>query len=523
MKEKMMELKSKMKPWHIWSALILIFAIIATIIVLNMDKENYKTLYAGLTTEDKKDIEKYLSQNQVDYKIDEDSGTISVKEEEVSSIKMELANQGLPGETNPGFELLDETSIGSTKDDREMKYKRALKGQIEKDLVNGIDGIEKATVHFDIPEDKNIFVSEKEEDEESKATVTLKLSRGTELEEEQIKGIQHIVSAAIEGMKSENVVIVDSTGQVISDMDTTTSSNGKQSEIVIATENRIKKDILDSLNKVFGPDSVQVTVRAEINFDEIVRNIEKYDPEGTLVSRHSNKERSGSIDGNANQTVGTETNVDVPEYQMEDGTNGLRTYDNKDEIIENFEVGKTIETIKKNPELQYLSVSVAVNQNMDEEEIEELQNYVAVASGVVDKDRDGELDNGTVRVTPFVFKVEEEKEKEPAAEKSFFEKNQMVIYIAGGIVILLIIILVIILRKLKEKKEMENLQANLEEEERLRQKEMELRKLQLAEQENAIDDEVRALKENLNKEAFEAAEENPKRTAEYVSKLIRQD
>lgn len=525
MKEKIKDIKSKMKPWHWWVTLIVIFTIVGALSISNLNKETYDTLYSGLTKDDSSEIQKYLSKNGIDYKINETSDIISVPADKVSTIKMELANQGLPGETNPGFELLDSTSIGSTKDDRENKYKRALKGQLEKDLVNGIESIEKATIHFETPEEENIFVSS--DDEESKATVNIQIARGKELKEEQIKGIQYIVSAAIEGMKAENVVVVDSNGIAISDFEGTSGSN-KQSQILNETESRIKNDIVKSLSTVFGSDSVRVTVRTEINFDEIVRNIEKYDPTGTLVSSHSNKELSETTETDGTTEVGTEANVDVPEYQNENGKNGYRNYSSKDELIENFEVGKTIETIKKNPELQYISVSVAVNQNMGVEEIAVLQKYVATAAGIFDKDKDGEWDNGEVNVTPFVFKVQEEKIDDVVAEeKGTLDEildNKLLLFGGIAVIVILLIVIFIIVRGNKKKKEMMELsnQLKLEEEQRLRDKEMELRRLKMAEQEDEVDQEVRNLRENLNKEATAAAEENPKRTAEYVSKLINE-
>lgn len=524
MKEKIMDIKTKIKPWHWWVILIAIFSIVGGISVWSMTKESYEVLYSGLSTKDSQEIERYLSKEGIAYKMNEDNGSISVLAADTSKVKMELASKGLPNETSVGFELLDGTNLGSTKDDRLIQYKRALKGQLEKDLVNGIEGIEKATVHFETPNTDNIFLDDAKE--EAKATVILGLATGTKLNESQIGGIQHLISAAIEGLKAENVVIVDDQGAVISDGEGDASSSTNQMDIVQQTENRIKNDIVKSLASVFGYDSVQVTVRADINFDEIIQNIERYDPLGTLVSKQENKENTVSKE-NGGQEVGTESNADVPEYQMEDGGDGIISSSSKEELIENFEVGKTVETIKKNPELTYLSVSVAIDQSMTEEEIEKLEEHVAVAAGIADKNNDGKLDNGKVIVTPFVFKQSVPDDvAEDVVETTNGLPIEVIIGIALFVIVLIFAIFVLVARNRKAKKkaqllaEQQRLTAEMESDSMLQV--LSANKARDMEDEEGMDEEALRHRQNLSREATEVAEENPRRTAEYINKLINE-
>jgi flagellar M-ring protein FliF len=525
MKEKLLSIKSKMKTWHYWTIGIILFTIIGFVSVMGMKPDTYQTLYSNLETKDATAIEKELSSSGIDYVMSSDQKTLQVEKTQVAKARMDLANAGLPGSQSEGFELYDSSSLGLTKDERQVKYKRALKGQLEKDLVDGIGVIKRATVELEYDEEENIFL---DDEKESKATVIVGLESGKTLSESQIKGIQNLVSAAVKDLKAENVVIVDEEGALISDVDgssSTATGTGTEGDVTEKTEGRIKNDIMKELSSVFGYDNVRVTVRAKINFDEIVQNIEKYDPTGTLVSSQTSKESSVQKE-NGTSEPGTESNGDVPEYQTEDSASGATSSTNKEEVTQNFEVGKTVETVKKNPELTYLSVSVAVDQSMTKAEIQELEDHVAVASGLIDQNNDGVYENGNVKVTPFVFKQNQKNTTTTAEKETETGLNKWVmISIGAGIVLLIILLSVMfVLQKRKERKEREDLERQLQDERENSAKRIMEQNMMKTEENEPLDDEeaFQMRKHDLTKEATDAAEENPRRTAEYINKLINE-
>lgn len=523
MKEKLVAIKSKMKPWHYWAIGIILFAIIGYVSVMGMKPDTYQTLYSNLDAKDATAIEKELSNAGIDYVMSSDQKTLQVEKTQVAKARMDLANAGLPGSQSQGFDLYDSTSLGLTKDERQVKYKRALKGQLEKDLVDGIGVIKRATVELDYNEEDNIFL---DDEKESKATVIVGLETGKTLSASQIKGIQNLVSAAVKDLDPKNVVIVDEEGALISDVDGTTENGqtGTEGDITEKTEGRIKNDIMKELSSVFGYDNVRVTVRAKINFDEIVQNIEKYDPTGTLVSSQTSKESSVQKE-NGTSEPGTESNGDVPEYQTEDSSTGTTSSTNKEEVTQNFEVGKTVETVKKNPELTYLSVSVAVDQSMTKAEIKELEAHVAVASGLIDQNNDGVYENGNVKVTPFVFKQNQKNTATTTEKATDTGMNKWILISIGAGIVLLIILLTImfILQKRKERLEREELERQLLAEREATKRALEENLVKREELEKEEDEEAfKIRKHDLTKEATDAAEENPRRTAEYINKLINE-
>lgn len=56
----------------------------------------------------------------------------------------------------------------------------------------------------------------REQQQQATASVIVKLTSGRSLKESQLQGIIHLVAGSVEGLESENVTIVDSSGKVLS-------------------------------------------------------------------------------------------------------------------------------------------------------------------------------------------------------------------------------------------------------------------------------------------------------------------
>lgn len=403
-KENLMEKVNRLPLWQkITIGLFILAAIIALVISFNKPSKTEKAvLYQNLDASEAKTIEKEISKMGLESTLSEESTTISVDKDKVAQIKAELATIGLPNSGDPGFELIQESSITDTNYDKQKKYERALVGDIQQGLVQGFTFIEKAVVQLNYTEDDSIFT---EDEQESKASATIDTVNNKELTDEQVQAVKNFIASSVKNLTTENVSIMDKNGITY---DSNTSSNvsgaySKQLEILDQTEKRINDDITKMLIKNFGKDNVSTIVRADVNFDEIVQNIEKYDPTGTLVSRQSSKESTIKRDTDAATVIGTEANGSVPDYDLTTGNNNnITAQQEKEDIIENFEVGKTVETIKKNPELSNIQVTVTINQDLnvqnDQNFIQEWQEIIANAAGI-QMNAQGGFENGNVKVS----------------------------------------------------------------------------------------------------------------------------
>ena len=174
-----------------------------------IQKENYNTLFAGLSTEDASMIVAKLKEQKVPYKLGLGGTAIYVPKEKVYDVRLMLASQNaLPGGGGVGFELFDKTNYGMTEFMQSVNYKRAIQGELSR-TINQMPEIKASRVHIAIPE-KTLF---SDREKEVTASVFLKLKPGKTLSKDQVQGIVQLVAGSVEGLKPDNVAVVDSSGR----------------------------------------------------------------------------------------------------------------------------------------------------------------------------------------------------------------------------------------------------------------------------------------------------------------------
>ena len=94
-----------------------------------------------------------------------------------------------------------------------MNYRRALQGELAR-TIGQIAGVERVRVHLVLPE-RRLFSSDQQP---AQAAVVMTLKRGGALTQSQVNGVAHLVSSSVEGLKPSDVTVVDSHGQVLSNM-----------------------------------------------------------------------------------------------------------------------------------------------------------------------------------------------------------------------------------------------------------------------------------------------------------------
>jgi len=88
----------------------------------------YHSLYTDLPEEEAGQVIEFLQQQNISYKIDDQTGRILVPEEDVHTARMRLASAGIPKSGGVGFELLDKPQgFGVSQFMEDTRYQRALK------------------------------------------------------------------------------------------------------------------------------------------------------------------------------------------------------------------------------------------------------------------------------------------------------------------------------------------------------------------------------------------------------------
>jgi len=189
---------------------VLIFASIL-IFVYFTNQEDYRVLFSNLASEDASNIVAKLKEKKIPYQVSPSGDIISVPAGMVSELRLELAAAGLLHGGGVGFEIFDNKTLGATEFDQQLNYRRALQGELAR-TINSLDEIQQCRVHIAIPKE-SLFVDQQKK---PTASVTVKLKTGKKLKQSQIEGIGYLIASSVEGLNADDVMIVDSQGNIMS-------------------------------------------------------------------------------------------------------------------------------------------------------------------------------------------------------------------------------------------------------------------------------------------------------------------
>jgi flagellar M-ring protein FliF len=311
-------------------------AIIAMVTVVN--RPAYGTLFNNLAPEDASKIVDKLKEKSVPYTLEDGGKTVLVPKQQVYELRLSLASEGIPHSSVIGYEIFDRTNLGVSDFVQKINYRRALEGELARTILQ-LEEVEGARVHIVVPE-KSLF---KEDEKATTASVVLKLKSGKPLKREMISGIGHLVASSVEGLEVNNVAILDSRGVLLSDnaqSNSLSALSSTQYELQQKVESYITKKAQSILEGAVGTGNALVQVTAELDFRQVERNLEKYDPENTAIRSEQTTEEK------------------TPTSDSSDPSSRLNS-------ITNYEVNKTVEHIVEGVgTIKRISVAAMINGTM---------------------------------------------------------------------------------------------------------------------------------------------------------------
>ncbi len=344
------------------------------------NRTEYRVLFANLSAEDAGSIVDKLKENKVPFEINKAGDAVSVPDDKVAELRLELATAGLPRGGGVGFEIFDQKmKFGATEFEQQLNYRRALQGELAR-TIGSMDEVQNARVHIALPKD-SLFV---EEQKKTTASVTMKLKSGRTLRPSQIDGITHLVASSVEGLSPENVIIIDSRGTILSKptgdpkfMRATASQMEYQQNL----EKDLAGRIQSMLENVVGQGKAVVRVAADLDFRVSEKMEETYDSEAPVV-RSLQRQTEKSSAANVGKGAAGTTAPGTPEREK------------VNEVI-NYEINKVVnKTVMPTGEIKKLSIAVLVDgmylkdkqgkevyQPRDKKEIDGLEDLVRKTIG----------------------------------------------------------------------------------------------------------------------------------------------
>lgn len=381
----------------------------------------------------------------IPYRFTEGSGAIEVPADKVHELRLRLAQQGLPKGGAVGFELLDQEKFGISQFSEQVNYQRALEGELAR-TIETLGPVRRARVHLAMPK-PSLFVREQKS---PSASVTINLEPGRALDEGQISAVVHLVSSAVAGLPPGNVTLVDQSGRLLTQSNTSSRDlNDAQLKYASDVENRIQRRIESILSPIVGNGNVHAQVTAQLDFANKEQTEEQYRPNGdasqaALRSRQVNEsEQIGS--GLPGGVPGALSNQPAPanaapittppanQQNAQNGQNAQQTSTNnavgprntQRNETSNYEVDRTIRHTKMNVgDIQRLSVAVVVNYKtpsdgkplpLTADQMKQIENLTREAMGFSDKRGD------TLNVVNSPFSATDENAGEvPFWKQQFF-------------------------------------------------------------------------------------------------------
>ncbi len=302
------------------------------------NKPEFTVLFTNLDPSIADNMISEIRGESIPYKLEKNGRTILVPAANVDELRLTLAGKGMTGALTDGWKVFDGQKIGQTTFMQKINLRRALEGELAK-TISQFENIKSCRVHLNLPEGK-LF----EKENSGSASVALKLIPGNILNTLQIKGITSLVANSVDGIIANNVVILDSEGKFLNkntSEDLAFGSVSSQWDLKSSLEKKYKTKVEKIIESIVGANRSVVEVSVDLNFEEIERTAETFDPDNVAIiseERHTETITSSDTLNNSNQNHSNE------------------------DIVANYEINKTTEHYRNQQgDIKKLSVAVAVD------------------------------------------------------------------------------------------------------------------------------------------------------------------
>ncbi len=228
-----------------------------------------RDLFRALPDTDKSAVAQILDQSGIKYDFD-NSGGMTVGEDDYFKAKMMLAAQGLPKSAPDGNSMIDSLPMGASRAVEGEKLRTAREMDLAR-TIEAIDSVETAKVHLAV-EPPSVFLRERSK---PSASVMLRLANGRTLTDAQVNAIVHLVASSIPELNPDDISLVDQNGRLLSNNDGN-AADDRQLAVQGKIEDRYRQSVIALLTPILGTGNFSTEVHAELNFAERQATRETY-------------------------------------------------------------------------------------------------------------------------------------------------------------------------------------------------------------------------------------------------------
>lgn len=348
MNERIKDIQQKIINW--WNKftakqkILIISIVMGVVIALGilyyvLSQPNMVTLVTSESAKEASEIKELLDSEGISSMVSADGLVIKVNEKDKSEAVLLLGANSIPTREYDLSSVFD-GSFSTTEADKTKKYQLYLEEKIASELKS-IDAVKEAKVTLSMPKDDGTLISQ---GKSTYASVLVTLSG--EVDEGVAEGWAKYIATAVGNNKTENILILDSNGNVLysgEDTTSTTGSTNNQLAVQSKVEGIVKSQVKDVMLGTNVYDNVEIGLNLVLDFDVINEIDHKYyveegNTQGYLDSESNyEQETIGGISG----VPGTDANDDTTYVMGEEGTSSSTTIENNKKYLPNEKITET--------------------------------------------------------------------------------------------------------------------------------------------------------------------------------------
>ena len=358
----------------------------AGLLWLEMAPAPQRMLYTALSDNERAAVVSALDKASIRYAIDNQTGAVTVGEDDLYKARMVAASDGALATPETGEQMIDKLPLGVSRTVEGQRLQAARERELELTIMQ-IEGVEAVRIHLAEPE-KSAFVRD---NSPPTASVMVKLAKGRQLSASQVTAIINLMAGSVPGLSLDSVKVIDQQGHLLS---AGQPGDADRVEMQARLEDKLREQVETLLTPMLGAGNFSSEIQIDLNMDQQTSARESYDKQGAVRSETQTASQTSGAAGAAG-VPGVLSNTPPPQPQPSAGaptansspaapspsptnsdTSSTRTY----------ELGREVAVTNAGPgKIRRLSVAVALSAaamaKAKPGEIDQIKQLVSAAVG----------------------------------------------------------------------------------------------------------------------------------------------
>ena len=312
---------ARQKTLIVGAGAVILITIIILVTVLNQPQ--YVLLVQANSTKEASEIKGLLDDNSINYKMSDDGLEFKILKKDQANANLLLGANDIQSYAY-SIDNVTDSSFSTTESDKQKKYVLYLESRLEQDFMAKFDAIKSANIDLHIPDNDGTLIGNQEE---SSAWILLELEDGFDFSEDNAAFLAKAVAAALGNKSTDNIVILDTQGNMLfSGSEDTDSPRIASTQLTIKSKaeqivkNEVKKVLLGT--KLY--DNIEVASNLVFDFsneETVEHNYTPAEDQTQGVLSHESLYSAENVNG-VSGIPGTDTNADdETTYVTQDDTN----------------------------------------------------------------------------------------------------------------------------------------------------------------------------------------------------------